>query len=86
MSLHTSDAGHVRPRSYQSKKLPAGEPAKTVPETLPESTGLQSLAELAAVRPHTADESPMITALYEAHLSMEEMRLAFAELRGDDLI
>jgi len=31
-----------------------------------------------------ADDSPMITAVYEAHLAMEKMRAAFAELRGDD--
>lgn len=31
-----------------------------------------------------ADDSPMITAIYEAHLSMEKMLTAFAELRLDD--
>jgi len=31
-----------------------------------------------------AGDSPMITACYEAHLSMEKMLAAFAELRGDD--
>jgi hypothetical protein len=31
----------------------------------------------------TAD-SPMVTACYEAHLCMESMLAAFAELRGDD--
>jgi hypothetical protein len=31
----------------------------------------------------SADESAMITAVYEAHLSMEEMLAASAELRGD---
>ena len=30
------------------------------------------------------DDSPMITAVYEAHLSMEKMLAAFAELRGDE--
>ena len=30
------------------------------------------------------DDSPMITAVYEAHLVMEKMRAALAELRGDD--
>jgi hypothetical protein len=29
-------------------------------------------------------DSPMITAVYETHLSMEQMLTAFAELRGDD--
>jgi hypothetical protein len=31
-----------------------------------------------------AEESVMITAVYEAHLSMEKMLAALAELRGDD--
>jgi hypothetical protein len=31
-----------------------------------------------------AADSPMITACYEAHLSMEKMLAAFAELRGDN--
>ncbi len=31
-----------------------------------------------------AEDSAMITALYEAHLSMEKMLAALAELRGDD--
>jgi hypothetical protein len=31
-----------------------------------------------------SDDSPMITALFEAHLSMEKFLAAFAELRGDD--
>jgi hypothetical protein len=31
-----------------------------------------------------ADNFPMITACYEAHLSMEKMLAAFAALRGDD--
>jgi hypothetical protein len=30
------------------------------------------------------DDSPMITAVYEAHLAMEKMLAVFAELRGDD--
>jgi hypothetical protein len=30
------------------------------------------------------DDSPMITMCYEAHLSMQKMLAAFAELRGDD--
>jgi hypothetical protein len=30
------------------------------------------------------DDSPMIAAVYEAHLSMEKMLAAFAELRGDN--
>ena len=30
------------------------------------------------------DDSPMIIAVYEAHLSMEKMLAAFAELRGDN--
>lgn len=32
----------------------------------------------------TADESLMITACYEAHLSMQQMLAVFAEMRGDD--
>jgi len=31
-----------------------------------------------------ADDSPMITACYEAYLSMEKMLAVFATLRGDD--
>jgi hypothetical protein len=31
-----------------------------------------------------ADDSPMIAACYEGHLSMQKMLAAFAELRGDD--
>ena len=31
-----------------------------------------------------AADSPMITACYEAHLSMEKMLAVLAELRGDD--
>ncbi len=31
-----------------------------------------------------AEDSAMITAVYEAHLSMEKMLAALAELRGDD--
>jgi hypothetical protein len=30
-------------------------------------------------------DSPMITACYEAHLAMQKMLDAFAELRGDDV-
>jgi hypothetical protein len=32
----------------------------------------------------TADDSIMITVCYEAHLSMQQMLAAFAEMRGDD--
>lgn len=32
----------------------------------------------------TVGDSPMITMCYEAHLSMQKMLAAFAELRGDD--
>jgi hypothetical protein len=31
-----------------------------------------------------ADDSLMITLCYEAHLSMQQMLAAFAEIRGDD--
>jgi hypothetical protein len=30
------------------------------------------------------DDSPMIAACYEVHLSMQKMLAVFAELRGDD--
>jgi hypothetical protein len=30
------------------------------------------------------DDSPMITMFYEAHVSMQQMLAAFAEMRGDD--
>ena len=32
----------------------------------------------------TTDDSLMITACYEAHLSMQQMLAVFAEMRGDD--
>jgi hypothetical protein len=41
-------------------------------------------SELLLQEDEITDESPMITACYEAHLSMETMLGAFAELRGDD--
>jgi len=45
----------------------------------------QSLrSELLSREEGIAGDSPMITACYEAHLSMEKMLAVFAELRGDD--
>jgi hypothetical protein len=45
----------------------------------------QSLrSELLLQEDGIAGDSPMITACYEAHLSMEKMLAVFAELRGDD--
>jgi hypothetical protein len=40
--------------------------------------------ELLSQEDGIADDSPMITACYETHVSMERMLAAFAELRGDD--
>ena len=40
--------------------------------------------ELLSQNDEIAEYSPMITAVYEAHLSMEKMLAALAELRGDD--
>ena len=45
----------------------------------------QSLCiELLSLDDGIADDSPMIAAVYEAHLSMEKMLAALAELRGDN--
>ncbi len=75
-SLHTYDAGRVMVRPYRANSPRA--------ETLPAPAGLLALNERVAAPAHAADESPMITALYEAHLCMEEMRSVFADLRGDE--
>ena len=75
-SVHTSEAGRVTVRPYRAKTPRA--------ETLPAPAGLLALNERVAAPAPAADESPMITALYEAHLCMEEMRLACADLRGDE--
>ena len=40
--------------------------------------------ELLSQNDGIAEDSAMITAVYEAHLSMEKMLAALAELRGDD--
>jgi len=42
--------------------------------------------ELLSQHDGITDDSPMITAVYEAHLSMERMLAAFAELRGDHAV
>jgi hypothetical protein len=48
-------------------------------------TARQSLRlELLSQNDGIAEDSAMITAVYEAHLSMEKMLAALAELRGDD--
>jgi hypothetical protein len=41
-------------------------------------------AELLSQEDGIAGDSPMIAACYEAHLCMEKMLAALAELRGDD--
>jgi hypothetical protein len=41
-------------------------------------------SELLSQQDGIAGDSPMIAACYEAHLSMEKMLAAFAEMRGDD--
>ena len=41
-------------------------------------------SELLTQNEGIAEDSAMISALYEAHLSMEKMLAALAELRGDD--
>jgi len=40
--------------------------------------------ELLSQNDGIAEDSAMITAVYETHLSMEKMLAALAELRGDD--
>ena len=56
------------------------------PGTLaPRPTERQSLRlELLSQDDGITDDSPMITAVYETHLSMEKLLAALAELRGDD--
>lgn len=52
---------------------------------VPRPIARQSLrSELPSQDDGITDDSPMITALYEAHLSMEKMLAALAELRLDD--
>jgi hypothetical protein len=52
---------------------------------VPRPIARQSLrSELLSQDDGITDDSPMITALYEAHLSMEKMLAALAELRLDD--
>jgi hypothetical protein len=41
--------------------------------------------ELPSPEAGIVDDSPMIAMCYEAHLSMQKMLAAFAELRGDDV-
>jgi hypothetical protein len=41
-------------------------------------------SELLSQEDGIAGDSPMIAACYEAHLSLEKMLAALAELRGDD--
>ena len=62
------------------------ESAMDQPGTLvPRLIAKQSLrSELLSQDDGITDDSPMITAIYEAHLSMEKMLTAFAELRSDD--
>jgi hypothetical protein len=56
------------------------------PATLsPYPIARQSLRlELLSQNDGIAEDSAMIAAVYEAHLSMEKMLAVFAELRGDD--
>jgi len=54
-----------------SKALHAMLPFHRGAGTLPQNTGM-------------ADDSPMITALFEAHQSLESMLAALAELREDE--
>jgi len=56
--------------------------SKTLPQHRIKSERLSS--ELLSQEDGIADDSPMISASYEAHLSMEKMLAVFAQLRGDD--
>lgn len=42
-------------------------------------------SELWSQQDGVSGDSPMITACYEAHLAMQKMLAAFAELRGEDV-
>ena len=57
--------------------------ANTLPRYRIRSERLSS--ELLSQEDGIADDSPMITACYEAHLCMEKMLAVFAQLRGDDV-
>jgi hypothetical protein len=58
-----------------------GQPGTVVPRPIARQS---PRSELLSQDDGITDDSPMITAVYEAHLSMEKMLAAFAALRGDD--
>ena len=65
----------------RSAKFGIRRPATPAPRAIKR----QSLrSELLSQQDEIVGDSPMIAACYEAHLSMEKMLAAFAELRGDD--
>jgi len=49
------------------------------------ASGQSLRSELLSQQDGFAEDSPMITACYEAYLSMEKMLATFAQLRGDDV-
>jgi hypothetical protein len=89
MKFHKDRDNRLHPLRPAGFEAPPPRNAKFVlrrPGTLgPRPTKRQSLrSEWPSQNDGIADDSPMIAACYEGHLSMEKMLAAFAELRGDD--
>jgi hypothetical protein len=79
--LHPMRPSHVAAPPPRNAKFGMRRPGTLAPRPIKR----QSLgAELLSQEDGIAIDSPMITACYEAHLSMKKMLAAFAELRGDD--
>jgi hypothetical protein len=90
MKFHKDRDNRLHPLRPAGFEAPPPRNAKFVlrrPGTLvPRPTKRQSLrSEWPSQNDGIADDSPMIAACYEGHLSMEKMLAAFAELRGDDV-
>jgi hypothetical protein len=89
MKFHKDRDNRLHPLRAAGFEAPPPRNAKFVlrrPGTLgPRPVKRQSLrSERQSQNDGIADDSPMIAACYEGHLSMERMLAAFAELRGDD--
>ena len=64
----------------RSAKFGKRRPTSLLPRLMTPSLRAERLSQDDGI----AVDSPMIAACYEAHLSMEKMLAALAELRGDD--
>jgi hypothetical protein len=88
MRFHKDRDNRLHPMRSPKIAAPPSRNAKFVMRTgtlAPPPIKRQSLrSELLLQEDGIAGDSPMITACYEAHLSMEKMLAVFAELRGDD--